>query len=119
MTLRIREIMKEKKIGNKALAEASGLPIGTLNKIIYGETTNPSLDSIKAIAKALGCTLDDLVEDRRAGEFFNDPEVAEIVQEMHDRPELKTLFSTTKKVTKEDIEFVQAFIDKIANKDDE
>ena len=42
------------------LAEKSGVPKGTLNKITNGVTKSPSVESIKAIAKALGCTLDDL-----------------------------------------------------------
>ena len=61
--IRIKQIMKSKHIGNKTLAEMSGLPLGTLNKIIYGDTKSPTLDNMQAIAKALGCTLDDFVED--------------------------------------------------------
>ena len=57
----LRKIMKAKNIGNKELSEASGIPIGTLNKIIYGETKSPTLDNMQAIAEALGCTLDDFV----------------------------------------------------------
>jgi transcriptional regulator with XRE-family HTH domain len=55
----IKSIMRKNKIGNKELAEKSGVPIGTLNKILYGDTKNPSLDTMRAIAHALGCTLDD------------------------------------------------------------
>lgn len=62
-SLKIKQIMKLKKIGNRALAERSGLPLGTLNKIIYGDTKSPTLDNMQAIAKALGCTLDDFVDD--------------------------------------------------------
>ena len=61
--IRIKQIMKSKRIGNKALADMTGLPLGTLNKIIYGDTKSPTLDNMQAIAKALGCTLDDFVED--------------------------------------------------------
>ena len=39
----IRERMKAKGIGNKTLAELSGIPLGTFNKIIYGETSNPTI----------------------------------------------------------------------------
>lgn len=112
--INIRRIMKEKKIGNKALSELSGIPLGTLNKIIYGDTSNPTLDSMQAIAKALGCTLDDLVaEDYETGHYL-DPEAAELAQEMYDRPELKTLFSTTRNVSREDLEIVQQMLDRMA-----
>lgn len=41
------------------LAERSGVPKGTLNKIIGGVTKAPTLDNMKSIAKALGKTLAD------------------------------------------------------------
>ena len=41
------------------LASKSGVPKGTLNKIINGVTKSPSIESMKSIAKALGCTLED------------------------------------------------------------
>ena len=63
VTTNIRRLMKEKGIGNKALSEASNIPIGTLNKIIYGETTNPSLGTLTALSRALECTLDELIDD--------------------------------------------------------
>lgn len=59
----LRAIMKMRNMGNRELAAASGIPLGTLNKIIYGETKSPTLDSMQAIAKALDCTLDDFVRD--------------------------------------------------------
>jgi len=41
------------------LALTSGVPKGTLNKIIGGVTKAPTLDNMKSIAKALGKTLAD------------------------------------------------------------
>lgn len=112
--INIRRIMKEKKIGNKALSELSGIPLGTLNKIIYGDTSNPTLDSMQAIAKALGCTLDDLVAEDYDTGYYLDSEAAQMAQEMYDRPELRTLFSATRNVSKEDLEVVQQIVDRIA-----
>ena len=57
---RINEIRKKKKIGIDQLCEKSGVPKGTLSKITAGITTSPTLDTVKAIARALECTLDDL-----------------------------------------------------------
>ena len=50
---------KEKKITIDELVELSGVPKGTINKIIAGTTKAPTLDNIKAIARALGKRLDD------------------------------------------------------------
>ncbi|MBQ8698542.1 MAG: LexA family transcriptional regulator [Schwartzia sp.] len=56
---RINEIRKEKNISIDDLCERSGVPKGTLSKITAGITTSPTLDTVKAIARALDCRLDD------------------------------------------------------------
>lgn len=53
-----------------ALVEASGVPKGTLTKILTGVTPNPSLENAKAIAYALGLTLQDL-DDVSDGESLS------------------------------------------------
>ena len=45
------------------LAEKSGVAKGTLNKIIGGVTKAPTLDNMKATARALGKTLADFDDD--------------------------------------------------------
>lgn len=56
---RINAIRKEKKISIDELCVLSGVPKGTLSKITAGITTNPTLDTVQAIARALDCRLDD------------------------------------------------------------
>ena len=55
----IQRLKKEKGITTKELSNIAGIPLGTLNKILSGQTKDPKLETLKAIAKALGCTLDD------------------------------------------------------------
>jgi len=62
---RINEIRKQRGMTIEELSERSGIPVSTLKKISAGITTNPSLDTVKAIARALDCTLDDLADDSR------------------------------------------------------
>lgn len=57
---RINEIRKSKNLSVDELCERSGIPKGTLSKITAGITTSPTLDTVRAIANALNCTLDDL-----------------------------------------------------------
>lgn len=40
-----------------ALSERSGVPKGTINKLLNGETRNPTLSTLKKLADALGCEL--------------------------------------------------------------
>lgn len=56
------------------LAAKSGVPKGTLNKIIGGVTKAPTLDNMKSIAKALGKRLDDF--DENPTETKNSPSTA-------------------------------------------
>lgn len=57
------------------LAAKSGVPKGTLNKIIGGVTKAPTLDNMKSIAKALGKTLADF--DDSLTDTKNPPSTAE------------------------------------------
>lgn len=62
MTLskQLRKLMDNVGIGNKELHEKSGLSLRTVNNLLSGEITNPTLSTMREIAKALNCTLDDL-----------------------------------------------------------
>ena len=55
----INEIRKYRGFTIEQLSTASGIPVSTIKKISAGITSNPSLDTVRALAKALGCTLDD------------------------------------------------------------
>ena len=58
---RIKKIKSERKITNEQLSELTGIPLGTLSKILAGISDSPKLVNIVAIADALGCTLDYIV----------------------------------------------------------
>ncbi len=55
----INKLKKEKGITNAQLANMSGITLSTLDKITAGINTNPKLDTLQAICRALGCRLDD------------------------------------------------------------
>lgn len=42
------------------ISERSGVPKATLEKIFAGKTKEPKLETMRAIASALGCSLEDL-----------------------------------------------------------
>ena len=58
---RIKQIKSERKITNDMLAEATGIPLGTLSKILAGVSDSPKLSNIVAICEALGCNRDYIV----------------------------------------------------------
>jgi len=56
------------------LAAKSGVPKGTLNKIIGGVTKAPTLDNMKSIARALGRTLLDFDDEPKPESMFSPTE---------------------------------------------
>lgn len=67
----LNEMKKDAGISNRKLAELSGVPEGTVNKILSGNTTNPSIDTVEAMIRAMGRSMDEL---------FGEPETPEIIQ---------------------------------------
>lgn len=55
----INKLKKERNLTLQELSDLSGVPLGTLTKITSGITKDPKLETLKALAKVLGCTLDD------------------------------------------------------------
>lgn len=58
----INALKKEKGLTNAQIAKMSGITLSTLDKITSGANTNPKLDTLQAICRVLGCTLDDFSE---------------------------------------------------------
>ena len=58
---RIKQLKSEKKITNDELSEMTGIPLGTLSKILAGISDSPKLSNVVAICDALGCSLDYIV----------------------------------------------------------
>jgi transcriptional regulator with XRE-family HTH domain len=56
---KIEEYKRKLGLTTAELAERSGVPKGTLDKILSGVTKDPKLETLKAIARVLGLTLDD------------------------------------------------------------
>ena len=59
----INKLKKDKGLTNAQLATLSGTTLSTISKITAGINKNPKLDTLQAICKVLGCTLDDLDEN--------------------------------------------------------
>ena len=58
---RIKKLKSEQKITNDRLSEMTGIPLGTLSKILAGISDSPKLANVVSIAEALGTSLDYLV----------------------------------------------------------
>lgn len=96
MTLRERllRLKNENGFTTDALSERSGVPKGTINKLLNGETRNPTAQTLRRLAEALECPLESLCgrpEDIpgvcRLGEASAPPEIRDGLM----RVELKRL----------------------------
>lgn len=67
---KINQLKKQKKLTNEELAALSGVPKGTIDKITSGATKDPKLETLKALARVLGCSLADF--DDPAETLFSD-----------------------------------------------
>lgn len=75
MIHRIKELKKERRLSNEALAALSDIPKGTLSKILGSETKDPQISNIIKIAQALGVSADFIIfgkeEPKSNDEFLN------------------------------------------------
>lgn len=76
----INKLKKELGLTNEELSAKSGVPLGTLSKITSGITKDPKLDTLKAIAKVLNCSLDDFDDETNSSLLTNKDEICLIEQ---------------------------------------
>lgn len=55
---RLKTVKNEQKMTNEQLAARTGIPLGTLSKILAGMCDSPKVNNLAAICDALGCSVD-------------------------------------------------------------
>lgn len=70
---------KERKITSKQLSVLSNVPVGTINKILRGETKSPQISTILALCKVLGCSVNEVLTDYTVSEDI--PENTEMLRD--------------------------------------
>ena len=58
---RIKLLKSQKKITNEQLSEQTGIPLGTLSKILAGMSDSPKLANVISICRVLDCSLEYIV----------------------------------------------------------
>lgn len=56
---KINEYKKKLHLTTKELSDRSGIPISTLSKLLTGESNNPTLKNLQALANVFRCSLND------------------------------------------------------------
>lgn len=78
-------------------------------------TNYPRIDKIEKLANYFHINKADLIEDKYKENppqgYYNDPEVAELAEELRANPDYRILFDASKNLTKEDIDTVLKIIE--------
>lgn len=80
-------------------------------------TNYPRIDKIERLANYFHINKADLIEDKykytssESQGYYNDPEVAELAEELRTNPDYRILFDASKDLTKEDINTVLKIIE--------
>ena len=60
LSAQLKELKDKRKLTNQQLADLSGVPLGTINRILSGQTDNPSFQTVCDIVMAMDGSLDEL-----------------------------------------------------------
>ena len=79
---RIKKLKSTRKITNDKLSEMTGIPLGTLSKLLAGISDSPKLANIEAISRALDCSLDWLITGvpENTNNYTLEPDEMELVE---------------------------------------
>ena len=124
---RIKARREELEMSQEELAQMLGYKSrSSINKIEKGETDIPQ-SKIKAFADALKTTpkylmgwtedssiaAEENINNNEQFSYYLDPEVAQLADEIHKNPEMRILFDASKKLTKEDLQFVMDMVSRM------
>lgn len=102
---KLDSLMAQQGINKNQLSQSTGVPYSTIDSFYKKGSDNIKLSTLRKLADYFGCSLDYLVDDdMMEDEVKEQNELTEYLDDLHKRPELKTLFSLTKNATKEDVE---------------
>ncbi|MDD7602217.1 MAG: helix-turn-helix transcriptional regulator [Firmicutes bacterium] len=111
---KIKELREKNKMTQEQLATKLGTSKQTIFKYENGIVTNIPSDKVEMMAKIFHVSPAYIMDwDDPEKEYYLDPEVAEMAQELYSRPEMRVLFDATKNVSKDDIQFVIDMLDRM------
>lgn len=117
----VKDIIKNRRIEMnmtmKEVADKVGVSEGTVSRWESGDIANMRRDKIMALAKVLDLSPNVIMEWDDAPEeephYYLDDEAREAAEFLFNNPDYKVLFDASRKVKKEDIEFVRQMIERM------
>lgn len=110
--------MNKYDITQAALAKKIGVSPATISNWCNGIKL-PRMDKVDALANYFGIRRSDLMveknEQLEEPTYYLDEAAREAAEFLHKNPDYKVLFDASRKVKKEDIEFVKQMLDRFSN----
>lgn len=119
------EILQKKGLTVYRVSKETGISQTTFSNWKSGRS-NPKSDTMKKIADYLGVTVDYLMNENELSEkeditdngiYYLNDEARDMANFLFENPDYKVLFDASRKVKKEDIEFVKQMIDRMSGRD--
>lgn len=102
---------------NSDIAKKTGLPENTIARICAGRTAAPKLSTLKLLAQAFDCSIDDLSgADGGVEPYYLDKTTGAIAQELKDNADLKILLDATKDLSPEDLQTLIGMVNMLKRK---
>ena len=112
---RLKYYLNKYEMTQAELAKRIGVGTTSVYNWCNGIKT-PRMDKVDAMCQIFNCKRSDLIEERTEQPeehyYFNE-DARELAEFMFKNPEYKVLFDASRKVKKEDIEFVKQFMDRM------
>lgn len=110
-----KELLEASGAKTADVARATGITTSTFTQWKQGRIQLKQ-DKLQKIADHFGVPMTYFYPDSHPEGHYIDPEVAALAEEMAKRPELKILLYASRDISKEDLEFVNQLVQKMAKK---
>ena len=107
---RVKALKRREQLTAGQLAQRAGVPVGTLNKILSGETKRPSLESIQRIAQAFQVPLRYFVDELTIGSSLEDGMTLEQGRLIHVSQEEYKLIEGLRKISQRERRLINSAI---------
>lgn len=112
---RLANLRKQHGMSQGELAEKVGISQQTMSKYERG-LLEPDFETLNFLADFFNVSIDYLLGRNTSTQHVNDNEALEYLDELHKRPEMKTLFQVSRKASKEDIKTAITIIEALKKK---
>jgi len=116
----LRDLIKDRYGSIRKLAAAVGIPASTITSMLKNGVDGTGIGTVTKICRALGISPADLEPpETPAVKEGQNAELAEYIDMLHKRPEMKALFSAARNAKCEDVEKAIKIIEMFKEYDDQ